>query len=72
MAVGNRFGELMHEEKQLISSMLKELTEYELYLNALRDASRYKKLFELALCDAAPLRPPREDACTARALGDDI
>ena len=25
-----------------------------------------------ALCDAAPVRPPREDACTARALGDGI
>ena len=39
----------------------------------LRDpAARRGGLAPDALCDAAPLRPPREDACTARALGDGI
>ena len=47
MAVGNRFGELMHEEKQLISSMLKELTEYEHYLNALLDATFLNKFITM-------------------------
>lgn len=42
-ACGSRFGELAHEEKQLISSMMKELTEYEHYLNALRDATFLNK-----------------------------
>ena len=39
VATGNRFGELKHDEKQLINSMLKELTEYEHYLNSLHDAT---------------------------------
>ena len=46
-ACGSRFGELAHEEKQLINSMLKELTEYEHYLNALRDATFLNKFITM-------------------------
>ena len=47
MASGSRFGELKHEDKQLVSSMLKELSEYEHYLHSLRDATFLNKFITM-------------------------
>lgn len=47
MASGSRFGELKHEDKQLVSSMLKEMVEYEHYLNSLRDATFLNKFITM-------------------------
>lgn len=47
LACGSRFCDLNHEEKQLISCMSKELTEYGHYLNSLKDATFLNKYIHL-------------------------
>jgi hypothetical protein len=47
LASGSRFGELKQEDKQLVSSMLKELSEYEHYLHSLRDATFLNKFITM-------------------------
>jgi len=47
VAGGNHFRDLNHEEKQLISCMSKELTEYGHYLHSLKDATFLNKYIHL-------------------------
>lgn len=47
MAVGNCFSELKQEDKQVVQCMVKELTEYEHYLSALRDATFLNKFITM-------------------------
>ena len=47
LACGNRFRDLKHEDKQLISCMTKELTEYGYYLDTLKDAVYLNKYIHL-------------------------
>ena len=47
VACGNRFKDLCHDEKNLITCMSKELVQYDHYLNALRDAAFLNKFITM-------------------------
>ena len=47
VACGSRYSELCHDEKALVSSMSKELVQFEHYLHALKDAAYLNKFITL-------------------------